>query len=60
MHRGTHGALRRAMAVMAMVIIATATLLAAPPLAAQQRNPAQVIGETVADRSSAHYRFERP
>lgn len=59
MHRGTHGALRRAMAVMAMAIIATTTLLAAPPLAAQQRNPAQVIGETVADRSSAHYRFER-
>lgn len=26
---------------------------------AQQRNPLQTIGETVADRASAHYRFER-
>lgn len=26
---------------------------------AQQRNPLQTIGETVADRTSSHYRFER-
>lgn len=31
-----------------------------PPLAmAQQRNPAQLIGRTVADTGSPHYRFER-
>ena len=31
----------------------------APPAAAQQRNPGQSIGETVADRTSAHYAFQR-
>lgn len=30
-----------------------------PSAAAQQRNPTQGIGETVADRTSAHYTFER-
>ncbi len=32
---------------------------AAPDAAAQQRNPLQTIGETVADRAHAGYRFER-
>lgn len=31
----------------------------APMAAAQQRNPAQLMGQTVADTGSAHYRFER-
>ncbi len=31
----------------------------AVPVQAQQRNPLQKIGQTVADRESAHYRFER-
>lgn len=56
MIKGMRGGLRRALAGMAVVV---AMLLATPPLMAQQRNPAQVIGETVADRTSAHYRFER-
>lgn len=34
-------------------------LVLAAPAAAQQRNPGQVIGATVADRPSTHYRFER-
>jgi len=29
------------------------------PVTAQHRNPLQIIGATVADRPSAHYRFER-
>ncbi|MCL7714965.1 alpha/beta hydrolase [Stenotrophomonas mori] len=37
-----------------------ALLLATVPWAqAQQRNPLQTIGETVAERTSPHYRFER-
>lgn len=32
---------------------------AMPEAAAQQRNPGQTIGETIADRSSAHYTVER-
>lgn len=31
----------------------------AAPAVAQQRNPQQTVGETVADRTSPHYRFER-
>lgn len=31
----------------------------APQASAQQRNPLQKIGETVLDRASAHYRFQR-
>ncbi len=31
----------------------------APTAAAQQRNPAQLMGQTVADTGSEHYRFER-
>ncbi|MGH8052969.1 MAG: alpha/beta hydrolase [Stenotrophomonas sp.] len=45
-----------------LLIALPALLLASlfcPPAMAQQRNPAQLIGQTVADTGSAHYRFER-
>lgn len=52
------------MRLRAATLAAAAGLLALSPLAmptalAQQRNPQQAIGETVADRPSAHYAFER-
>ncbi|MCD9032323.1 alpha/beta hydrolase [Luteimonas sp. Y-2-2-4F] len=52
------------MRLRAATIAVAAGLLALSPLAmptasAQQRNPQQTIGETVADRPSAHYAFER-
>lgn len=59
MNIGMRGMFRRAMAVTVMAILAMAMLLVSPSLMAQQRNPAQTIGETVAERPSAHYRFER-
>ncbi|WP_024890944.1 alpha/beta hydrolase [Luteimonas huabeiensis] len=50
----------RAVAVAVATGLLTAGCLAVPmPAAAQQRNPQQTIGETVADRASAHYAFER-
>ncbi|WP_101925004.1 MULTISPECIES: alpha/beta hydrolase [Luteimonas] len=45
-------------AVAAGVLFALQSI-AAPPASAQQRNPTQAIGETVADRASAHYAFTR-
>lgn len=59
MNKGMRGVIGRAMATMAMAIAGMMGLLVSPALMAQQRNPAQVIGETVAERTSAHYRFER-
>lgn len=46
----------------AMFLVAVALSMSsiiALPAQAQQRNPLQRIGQTVADRESAHYRFER-
>jgi len=44
-----------------LISILTCVCLAAmlPHANAQQRNPLQTIGDTVAERPSAHYRFER-
>lgn len=44
---------------LAAVPLALAVLAMAPTVAAQQRDPQQLIGQTVADRVSADYRFER-
>ncbi len=50
---------RAATFAVAAGLLAAVQLVAVPAASAQQRNPAQTIGETVADRASAHYRFER-
>lgn len=60
--RPTAPGLRRFRRVMVGIALATSTALAMltpSSLLAQQRNPGQLIGATVADRSSADYRFER-
>ncbi|MCD9028295.1 alpha/beta hydrolase [Luteimonas sp. BDR2-5] len=46
------------LAVAAGLLVALQAAVPAPA-AAQQRDPLQTIGETVADRAHAHYRFER-
>lgn len=50
---------RPAMTVRAMAGALLAIALLASPWAMAQRDPGRVIGETVADHASAHYRFER-
>lgn len=47
------------MTLTAAGLLSFACLLMTVPASAQQRNPQQTIGETVADRASQHYRFER-
>lgn len=40
-------------------MFALSNTVLSPPANAQQRNPLQTIGQTIADRTSAHYHFER-
>lgn len=49
----------RAATFTAAGLLSLSCLAMAAPAAAQQRNPQQTIGETVADRASRHYGFER-
>lgn len=51
--------LRQASLVAAAGALLALQLAAAPAASAQQRNPGQHIGQTVADQPSPHYRFER-
>lgn len=44
---------------MSLPCLCVLALLAAPPAAAQRRDPEREIGPTVAERSAAQYRFER-
>ena len=50
---------RAATLVAAAGLLFLIALAMTAPASAQQRNPRQTIGETVFDRESAHYRFER-
>lgn len=51
--------LRAATLAVAAGLMLAGQLATAPAASAQQRNPLQTIGPTVADRESPHYRFER-
>lgn len=50
---------RAAVLARAAAFAAALALLAPATVPAQQRDPQQQVGETVADRASPHYRFER-
>ena len=50
---------RAAMPAIAAGLVLLGSLMTALPASAQQRNPLQRVGQTVADQPSQHYRFER-